>query len=97
VPLATPTVISYDESVYVCAPGDTYAGISRKFYSSAAYAAALQLYNRNHWQASKRMKQDGELVPGEQLFVPPIRVLEEKHGNKIPTAAPTGEARASGL
>jgi hypothetical protein len=84
-------VQSWDEVSYTCRPSDTYRGISARFYPSEDYAAALQLYNRNHPRASDTMRRDGTLVPGETLYIPPISLLEERYRAAIPR--PSGAAR----
>lgn len=41
-------VDSWDEKVHVWTKGDSFAALSQGAYSTEDYAAALQMYNRNH-------------------------------------------------
>ena len=52
-PPAYPNVDSWDEKTYVCKPGDDFAAIAEPAYPGHGpeYAAALQMYNRNHPRA----------------------------------------------
>jgi hypothetical protein len=89
VAITAPKVDSYDELVYACQAGDSYRSISQAYYHTPAYATALQVYNRTHWNASSRMQHDGEIVPGEKIFLPNVAKLINKHGNLVqpePTA-----------
>jgi hypothetical protein len=82
--LLPPQVISFDEMAYTCKDKDTYSALSKAYYQTENYAAALQLYNRNHARASDTMRRDGALVPGDTIYLPPARILEERHGAVIP-------------
>jgi hypothetical protein len=74
---------SFDVDLYEPKPADTYATISKNFYSDAKYAAALQEYNgRKAVQSLSR------------LDVPPIHVLKQRYSQLIgtaPTAAPVAK------
>jgi len=83
-------VTVYDEFEYVCKPGDTFESISKQFLLSEKYAKALQRHNQNHARASDRMRDTGQLVPGERIFIPQTYVLEERYPDAIPKpASPT--------
>jgi hypothetical protein len=87
-PVSLVHVDSWDEVTYTCQPGDTFAKISTQFYNGREdYAQALQQYNRNHPRASDAMHQTGVLTPGEKVFIPPIAILEQKHGSLTPKPA----------
>jgi hypothetical protein len=82
-------VLSWDELSYPCRAGDTFEKISAEHYQGRAdYAEALKLYNRNHPRASDVMRQQGVLTPGETVYIPPVFILEQRHGSAIPGAAP---------
>jgi hypothetical protein len=76
-------VISYDETVYRCQANDNYIDLSKRFYETDAYAAALQLYNRNHPQATPSMARDGGLIIGEPVYVPSTSILHARYGAVI--------------
>jgi hypothetical protein len=60
---------------------DTYQGISKRQYGTEVYAEALRQYNLGLPMTSDGFKaRDGQLVPGETIYLPPVRVLEETHG-----------------
>jgi hypothetical protein len=83
-PASAPTqVIAFDEVAYVCQPGDTFQTISKRFYQSDTFAVALQRHNRNHFRASDQMARDGTFQPGEQIFIPPADILEQRYGDAI--------------
>jgi hypothetical protein len=83
---AVPSVDSYDEISRKVTPGDTYRALSREYYQSEGYAEALQLFNRNHPRASPASQRDGSLVPGDTVYIPPVKILEQRHGAVIPGA-----------
>ena len=66
----------YDEDMHSIKPNETYRAISKQYFNSEAYAAALQRYNRDH--------------PGQADYVriPPIWVLEKKYASDV-NASPT--------
>src|SRR5207244_11802805 len=47
-PKSEPRVQSYLEEEYRWQPGDSFAAVSRKFYFSAKYDAAVQQYKRDY-------------------------------------------------
>src|SRR5205823_14741306 len=74
----------YDEDWHSQREGDTYSLISKEYYKSADYAAALEAYNKD------RRK------PGERIIrVPPPWVLEEQFPNLIGTKADKPEAKTT--
>jgi nucleoid-associated protein YgaU len=82
-----PEVDSYDEETYRLRPGDTYRKLSLAFYNTEKYERALELWNRNHPQASDGARQDPPILqPGQDVYLPPIRMLEKHHGKDVPDA-----------
>jgi len=77
----------YEEQEYSCGNGDTWEAISKHFYMTDRYAKALQRHNQNHARASDRMRDTGQLAPGERIFVPQAYVLEERYADTIPKPA----------
>ncbi len=84
------------ERFYTVRPGDSYWTIARIQYGSGRYHAALLEYNR------ARLPEPERLLPGTQLHIPPVELLESQYpalvqGTAVPpltTAAgapPTGE------
>jgi len=81
----------YDEDWHAQRQGDTYAIISKEYYKTADYSAALEAYN-------KERKKSGERI----VRVPPPWVLEEQFPNLVGTkpdksgvleATPTGNPK----
>src|SRR5262249_55028181 len=68
--------------------GGTLPALSAAYYKSAVYADALRQFNRNHPQAGETMRHVGVPKQGDKIFIPPIDILEQKHGSVIPKAAP---------
>ncbi len=89
-------VDSWDEQTYVCKPGDNYASISMATYKTDKYAKALEAYNRNHPRAGDAMRATGAVVPGDKVYVPPSRVLEQRHGDMIAQPKPAAVGPGSG-
>ncbi len=90
----TTNTISYDELTYTCRPGDTFQKISTQFYGGREdHAEALQQYNRNHPRASDEVRLNGVLTAGETVYIPPIAILEMKHGLVTPKPAAAGAPR----
>jgi hypothetical protein len=89
-----PSVTVYDEQEYSCKPGDSWEAISKNFYMTDRYAKALARHNQNHARASGRIRDTGQLAPGERVFVPQAYVLEDRYADAIPrpTAAPPSTA-----
>jgi hypothetical protein len=96
VAVAAPAVESYDEISRKVLPGDSYRALSREYYRSEAYAEALQLFNRNHPRASPAAQRDGSLVPGDTVYIPPVKILEQRHGAVISAAPARPAAGAPG-
>lgn len=94
-----PSVTVYDEQDYSCRRGDTWQGISKHFYMTDRYAKALQRHNQNHARASERMRDTGQLAPGERIFVPQAYVLEERYADIVPkpAAAPASTTVPAGF
>ena len=78
-----PQVIVYDEQEYRAAAGDTFEKISTKYYGTDKFAEALRRHNRHHARASLQMTNEGTLVPGERLYIPPADILEQRYGDTI--------------
>lgn len=81
----------YDEDWHAQRDGDTYAIISKEYYKTVDYSAALEAYN-------KERKKSGERI----VRVPPTWVLEEQFPNLVGTkpeklgvleARPTGNPK----
>jgi hypothetical protein len=84
-------VLSYDEMIYTCQSKDTWLSVSKRFYHTEAYAAALQLYNRTHPQATNRsMTAEGAMTIGEPVYVPSTSLLHERYGSHIAAPKPDG-------
>jgi nucleoid-associated protein YgaU len=82
-------VESYDEETYKLKPGDSYRRISLSAYNTDRYERALMLWNRNHPQASDGARQDPPiLLPGQDVFIPPARMLEKYYPGEVPEPTP---------
>lgn len=82
---SAPEVDSFDEEIYRCRTGDSFARISQRFYQTDRYAQALEAFNRNHPQAGQAVRQQpGSLVVGQQIHIPPIAILRKRHAAVIP-------------
>jgi hypothetical protein len=93
----TPKVESFDEEVYNCRAGDNFLQISKQFYQTEACAQALLMYNRNHGQAAEGVRKDPpDLKPGDAVFIPPMRILEQRHPALIPGLTPLGAPSGQG-
>jgi hypothetical protein len=79
----TPRVESFDEETYRPRPDDNFASISKKYYQSDKYAQALLLFNREHPRAGESLRRDPPDLTGQAVYIPPIHVLEKRHGNVI--------------
>ena len=90
-----PLVDSWDEQTYVCRPGDDFASICKANYPKDGYAKALELYNRNHPRASDAMRTSGALAPGEKVYIPPMNILEKRHGDAIASQKPASVGAAA--
>lgn len=76
-----PKVVSYDVETYVVKPDDkTFANISQRIYNTDKYAKALAQFNKNYPLTSDALKQDApQLQAGQQVYFPPIHVLESTY------------------
>jgi hypothetical protein len=94
----TPEVDSFDEAIYPCQPGDTFASIAAKYYGAQLdYGQALLWYNRNHPDAGDGIRQEPPVLAGQRVYIPlEKRVLEQRYPKLIPglpaTAAPSAPA-----
>jgi hypothetical protein len=78
----------YQERKYVCEPADTdFAAVSRRFYQTDKYTAALIEYNRDHVWGRDAAKQAPQLRPGAEVMIPQLHVLETRYPNLIGAAA----------
>jgi hypothetical protein len=76
-------VEAYDELTYRCKADDDFNKISQQFFQSPKYAKALQLFNRNHPRASDALLHDPPNLSGQQVYIPPLRILEKYYGSAI--------------
>ncbi len=75
-----PRVESYDEETYICKAGDTFAGISTRYYYTDKYALALLRFNRNHPLAAVGIAQEPPVLQaGQPVYIPPLRILEKQY------------------
>jgi phage tail protein X len=86
-PSAVPQVEHWDEEIYRCKPGDTFASISTRYFGSDKYAPALAAFNRSHPQANDGVKANQPLQADWKVYLPPLSVLERRHGSAIPNVA----------
>lgn len=81
---ATPQVESYDEETYLCRANESFENVSLRFYNSKNYAQALMLFNRNHPRAANTLWKDPPVLQeGQQVYIPPVRILEKQYGGNI--------------
>jgi hypothetical protein len=96
-PAAAPRVESFDEETYRPRTEDNFASISKRFYQSDKYGQALLLFNREHPRATEALRRDPPDLTGQAVYVPPIHILEKRHGNVIegytPQTSPAPLAR----
>jgi hypothetical protein len=78
-PSANGKVKKWEEKVQKIGPNDSYQTISQTYYSSEAYAEALQAFNAEH----ESRKGDGVLRLGELVFIPEISELENRYPDRI--------------
>jgi hypothetical protein len=81
--LAEPQVIVFTEKEYSCQPSDTFEALSKRFYNTDKYAAALRRHNQNHARASYQMGRSGQITPGEKIFIPPADILDQRYPDAI--------------
>ncbi|HEY1859266.1 MAG TPA: hypothetical protein VGG61_02875 [Gemmataceae bacterium] len=80
---ANPRVESFDEETYRPRQDDTFASISKRYYQTDKYAQALLLFNREHPRAAEGVRRDPPDLTGQAVYIPPIHVLEKRHGHAI--------------
>lgn len=82
-------MVSYDEQTYRCKPNDTFRSISTQFYLSEKYERALLLFNRSHAMANDNIKHDPPILnPGQNVFIPQLKILEQRYASVIPDLTP---------
>jgi hypothetical protein len=92
-----PASDSFLEEEYRLQSGDTFAGVSKRFYFSDKYSIALQQYNRDYPIGSPNLKQDPpRLAAGTSVWIPPIRVLEKRYPTMIADYKPLTNAAVAG-
>ena len=92
-----PVSDSFLEEEYRLQTGDTFAGVSKRFYFSDKYSIALQQYNRDYPIGSPNLKQDPpRLAAGTAVWIPPIRVLEKRYPTMIADYKPLANAAIAG-
>ncbi len=79
---------SWDERTYVWKKDDSFAAVSQGAYNSEDYAAALEMYNRNHPRASATLRSKGAVSEGEKIYIPPSSILEKRHADAIARGKP---------
>jgi hypothetical protein len=91
---STPRVESFDEETCRPRSDDTFASISKRYYQTDKYAQALLLFNREHPRAAEGVRREPPDLTGQAIYIPPIHVLEKRHGNAIEgyTPQPTSPA-----
>jgi hypothetical protein len=93
----SPSVESYDEETFVCRGNDSFQTISQDRYQTDRYARALMLFNRDHPLANSAIKNDAPVLQsGQQVFIPPTRILEKYYAAAIDSKAPTAPAIPTG-
>jgi hypothetical protein len=90
-PAATGSSVTvFDEQEYQWKSNDDFAKLSQQYYGSTAYANALQRHNQNHARASQQMNEKGTPAPGERIYIPQSRILEQRYADAISKpASPT--------
>jgi hypothetical protein len=91
-----PEVESFDEEIYRCRTGDSFARISQRYYQTDKYGPALEAFNRSHPQDGDAIRrQSAGLAIGQRVHIPPIAVLRKRHGTLIPeeNQLPSPDAR----
>jgi hypothetical protein len=79
-----PEVESFDEEIYKCRAGDSFARISQRYYQTDKYGQALEAFNRNHPQDGDAIRRQASgLAIGQRVHIPPIAVLRKRHGTLI--------------
>src|SRR5581483_4149311 len=88
-PPPEPKTQSYLVEQYRWQPSDSFAGVSMRFYNTEKFAAALQQYNKDYPLAPPALRQNPPvLVPGQVVWVPPVRILERDYGQYVGELSP---------
>jgi hypothetical protein len=82
-PPGPPTVERYRVHAVLAVQGETWMSFSRKYYGDARCAEALREFNRNYGFAHPRLRQDGNIVPGDTIHIPALKILLERHRSLI--------------
>jgi hypothetical protein len=91
-------VESYDEQMYRCQPNDTFQSISTRFYLSDKYDKALLLFNRSHPLGCAGCRQEPPILrPGENVYLPPLFILEKRYSASIPDLKPVAPTPPSAV
>jgi hypothetical protein len=93
-----PSVKIYDEQTYTCKPEDTsFEALSKRFYTSPAYAQALLRFNREHPLRDDEFRSASpQLRPGTRVRIPPVALLESNYADAIPNLKPLPDVPARG-
>ena len=90
-----PQVEAYDEESYVWQPNDSFRTLSQQHYQSDKYERALVLFNRNHPLAKDNIRQEPpQLQPGQEVYIPPKRILEKYYAIGIGSSNTTPQPAA---
>jgi hypothetical protein len=95
----------YDITLHKAVAGDTWEKLSKHYYGHERCSDAMRAFNMQHARASMRMRNEGTVLAGESIIIPPLRVLLESHGplirpwdskspyapNKLPPGAVPGD------
>jgi nucleoid-associated protein YgaU len=85
-----PEVDSWDEEVHAWRAGDSFPAICKRYYNDEVYATALLEFNRARPQGPEGLQESPPVVrPGQNVFIPPIRILEKEHAAAIPSSPTT--------
>lgn len=75
--------------MHQCKPDDTLQKICQDTYHDVRYEKALLAYNRNYMPGNASIHNDPPaLQAGQQIMLPPLRVLESKYGSLVPNLTP---------
>src|SRR5262249_21664515 len=88
-PTSAPAVGSWDVQMYQCKPNDTLQSICKDKYLDVRYERALLAYNRNYMPGNTGIHNEPPVLQGgQQIMLPPMRILEQKYGAQIPNLTP---------
>jgi hypothetical protein len=75
--------------MYVCKADDTLQKICQDEYHDVRYERALLAYNRYYQPGNSGIHSDPPVLQaGQQVMLPPQRILEKKYGSLIPNLTP---------